>query len=234
MSYCTDLSIVRDYGGFKKVATLRCKKWDCEHCGPKRARDLRWRCRNASPTKFLTLTVRKGQFPTPDEQARQMVEAWRMLRQYLCRLLGWKSIPFIAIFEKHKSGWPHLHILLRCKYIDHRLIREWWNNRLNSFKIDIREVKSEQHAAYYVSKYLTKSPHAFAQCKRYWASHDYDLAKPEVKAPEDEGLYIGYIVRGRPTTIAKMALIDRAEITFDGFWWTIFRWTDTERHRWYR
>lgn len=233
MSFCTDLSIVRSYGGYKTVASLKCKRWSCPDCGPRRARDLRWRARRAEPTIFLTLTIRQGVYPTPEATARELVEGWRMLRQYLCRLLDRKSIPFLAVIEKHKSGWPHLHLLLRTKYIDRRLILEWWKARNNSFIIDIEQVRDKALVGAYVSKYVAKQPHQYEGCKRYWSSHDFDLSKPEPFVPADEGLYVQEIIAGNPWKIVRMALLDGATVNFDGDKWTVFHWTDRERRRWY-
>lgn len=234
MSYCTGLSIVKDYAGHKTIATLRCKRWSCPDCGPRRALDLRWRARNARPTKFLTLTIRKGMFPTPDEQAAQMVEGWKLLRQYLCRLYGWKAIPFIAIFEKHKSGWPHLHILMRCDYVPQRVIRDWWQARFQSHMVWIEKIDSPAKAAKYISKYVSKAPEAFAHCKRYWASHDYDLTKPEKFVPADAGTYMLEILQGTPEHLVQMALLDGAQATWDGKKWIVERWRNIQQERWFK
>lgn len=233
MGFCTDLSLVKDYAGFKTVATLRCKRWSCPECGPRRCRDLQWRARNAAPSIFLTLTIRKGRAANPDAQARDMVEGWRMLRQYLMRWYGWKKLPFLAVVEKHKSGWPHLHVLIRSKYIDHHLIRDWWNARFDSPRIWIEAVTDQKKAAVYVSKYLAKSPWAFEGCKRYWASHDFDISKPQPYVSPDDGLYVSYLLRGVPTAIVRMALLDGAEVTYDQGKWTIRRWSNIEAHRWW-
>jgi hypothetical protein len=233
MGFCTDISLLKDFGGYKTVATLRCKRWSCPECGPRRCRDLQWRAKNASPTIFLTLTIRRGFAATPDLQAKALVDGWRMLRQYLMRWYGWDKLPFLAVVEKHKSGWPHLHVLLRSKYIDHRLIRDWWTARFNSPRIWIEAVTDQQKAAVYVSKYLAKSPWSYEGCKRYWASHDFDLSKQEAFASPDVGTYIAHILRGSPIKIITLALIDGAEVTFDGKRWIINKWTEIERRRWY-
>lgn len=233
MSFCTDLSLLKDFGGYKTISSLKCRRWACPECGPRRARELRWRARNARPTIFLTLTIRKGFAASPAAQAVELAKGWRMLRQFLCRLYGWKSIPFIAVIERHKSGWPHIHILMRCKYIPHQTIREWWVGRFQSHKIWIEAVEQAGKAAKYVSKYLAKAPEAFEGCKRYWASHDWDLQKPEKFVSADADTCLRTVLRGNPNKLVNLAVIDGASATWDGKTWTVYKWWNSDVHRWF-
>lgn len=229
---CTERSLVKHEGQALTCTPLRCKCWSCDHCAPNRRRDLKWKARNAAPTIFLTLTVKRGLYPTPEAQAAAMATGWRMLRQYLCRLLDRKAIPFLAIVEKHKSGWPHLHILLRTKYIDHRLIREWWVGRFNSPQIWIEQVDDQRKAAVYVSKYLAKHPERFEGCKRYWCSQDWDLAKNKVPKVEHEADVWFEAVTSRPISLARMAFYDGATVKFEGDKIVITRWAWDARSKW--
>lgn len=233
MSYCTDLSLLKDFGGYKTVASLKCRRWQCPDCGPRRTRDLRDRCRRAATTIFLTLTIRQGFAATPDAQAVELAKGWRMLRQYILRKMGWRKLPFIAVIEKHKSGWPHMHLLLRCKYVPHQLIRAWWVERFNSPRIWIEAINNEVKAARYLSKYLAKAPHAFEGTKRYWASHDFDLTKAERHALPDEGLYVATILRGTPDQIVRYAITDGSNATWTGKHWLIEKWLSTAQARWW-
>jgi hypothetical protein len=234
VSYCTDLSLLKDFGGHKTVATLRCRTWGCSHCGPRRATELRWRCRRAAANIFLTLTIRRGYAATPDLQAVELAKGWRLLRQHLLRTMGWKKLPFLCVIEKHKSGWPHAHLLLRCKYIPHQIIREWWQARFGSPHIRIEQVNHEAKAARYIAKYLAKAPHRFESTKRYWASHDFDLTKQERRALPDDGLYVASILRGTPEQIVNLALLDGAQGTWNGKYWLIEKWAGTDQQRWWQ
>lgn len=139
-----------------------------------------------------------------------------MLRQYLCRTLGWKSIPFLAVIEKHKSGWPHMHLLLRCTFIHHKLIRDWWVERFNSPQVIIKRLHDPREAAIYVTKYLAKAPTAFEGCKRYWSSRDYVLAKNKLQKREYQDDVWFEAVTVTPLGLANAALGCGATVTFDG------------------
>lgn len=229
---CTERSLVKHQGSTLSVTPLRCRCWSCEHCAPWRAKGLRREAMQGSPTIFLTLTIRTGRYATPDRQAVELAKGWRMLRQHLCRVLNRKSIPFMAVIERHKSGWPHMHLLLRTEYISHKLIRDWWEARFASHVIWINRLTSEKRAAAYVTKYLAKAPTAFEGCKRYWSSRDYRLAKADLdKAPpEDDVWYEALTVT--PTGLAWAAVHSGARVTFDGRRWLIEHWDAVERRRW--
>lgn len=186
----------------------------------------------AKPTIFLTLTIKKGLFTSPSAQAVELAKGWRMLRQYLMRQLGWKHLPFMIVIEKHKSGWPHAHILLRTTYIDHKLIRAWWIERFASPIIDIRRIRGTAQAAHYVSKYLSKSPHAFDGVKRYWQSRDFQLQKP-VQPPKTTGSDVFWKRSGmQASDIARFAYADGARITWFGSRLVVEGWHLGSRAAW--
>jgi len=155
-----------------------------------------------------------------------------MLRQYLCRTLGWKSIPFLAVIEKHKSGWPHMHVLLRSTFIHHELIRRWWVARFASPMVFITRLHDQRRAAVYVTKYLAKSPEAFDGCKRYWASRDYKLADPDAVDFEHGDDVWFEALTCTPAGLAKAALACGATVTLDGARWRIVGWSSTDRRTW--
>lgn len=86
-------------------------------------------------------------------------------------------LPFIAIIEKHRSGWPHLHLLLRSKWIDHKWLSAQMLDLLNSPVVEIERLKSVRKSAVYCSKYCSKAAEKFSTTKRYWKSKDYDQRK---------------------------------------------------------
>ena len=232
MPFCGSQSLAKFGGNRLQVSPLRCKTWACPDCGPRRAADLRWLARRGSPNIFLTLTIRKGVYETPQATAVELAKGWRMLRQYLCRLLGRKSIPFLAVIEQHKSGWPHMHLLLRTDFIDHRLIREWWQGRFNSPMIWIERLENDRKAAFYVSKYMAKKPTAFEGCKRYWRSQDYEnKALRPPKPDRDEDVYFE-VMMAPVESVMHYAIRDGARVTFDGFRAVIEHWHVLDMRRW--
>jgi len=226
---CTERSLVKHSGNTLTVSPLRCRCWSCAHCAPRRAKELRWQARDGKPTIFLTLTIKSGLFATPDRQAVELAKGWRMLRQYLMRTLGWKSLPFLCVIEKHKSGWPHMHLLLRCTYIDHKLIRRWWVSRFQSHAVFINRLHDQRRAAIYITKYLAKAPTAFEGCKRYWRSRDYVLPKDEPERAEHPDDVFFEAITCTPLGLARAALGCGASVTFDGPKIRITGWSLRER-----
>lgn len=179
---------------------------------------------------FLTLTMRPDAGLTPEQAAQEFVDGWRMLRQYLCRTLGRKSLTFLAVFEAHESGWPHLHILLRSKFIHHKLIRDWWQGRTGSYQIDIRRVKNARQRASYVSKYVSKRPSQFGSLKRYWCSQDWDPPKVERPYTEGEEFVWWEAVTVTPAGMMTAAMAAGARCTWKGDLLIIERWEAFDRH----
>lgn len=221
---CTERSLVKHEGRSLTVRPLRCKCWKCQHCVEGKKRDLWFKAVKGEPRIFLTLTIRKGQVGGPIEQAQALVEGWRALRQFLCRRLNRPSITFLAVFEKHKSGFPHLHILLRGGYIDHRLIRRWWEHRFQSHQIDIRLAKNARQRASYVSNYITKAPLGFGSLKRYWCSQDWDPPKKEKDVPDHPEFTWWERREIHPNEFARLALADGATVSVWRDGWTIDHW----------
>ncbi len=214
------------------VKPLRCRCWRCSHCVGLKQRELWWKAFKGDPRIFLTLTMRPRPGATPESQAEEFVVAWRMLRQFLCRALNRKTLTFLAVFENHASGWPHLHILLRGGYIDHRLIRRWWERRTGSFQIDIRLAKNPRQRASYISKYVSKSPQGFGSCKRYWCSKDWDPPSKEKEVLEGSEYTWWESITLRPTDLVRCAIGDGASVKFDGETWIVSGWLASDRFRW--
>lgn len=178
MSYCASTSAVKHADHTTAAVSLRCRSWGCPECAPDRRKQLIAEVLGGSPTTLLTLTIRRTFAPTPAAAAAALARAWRLCRLRLIRKRGLSKLPFFAVFEKHQSGWPHLHILLRTVYIPRQQISAIMAELIDSPVIDIRLLHDRQRAAVYVAKYSVKQPHRFATAKRYWSSRDYDI-RPE-------------------------------------------------------
>lgn len=171
---CTDLTFVQEGDRGLHARPLKCKRWSCPYCQPIRHRQLIAKAASGKPDTFLTLTSFEDTAETPVEAAQVLVVAWRKVRAEACRRYGYKSIPFIAVFEETKRGWPHLHILARCKWLDKRWLVERMTVHARAPIVDIKRVRSVRSAARYLMKYVGKAPCQFGTCKRYWTSRDYD------------------------------------------------------------
>lgn len=132
------------------------------------------------PNRFITLTSHRKQGVYPVDAARQLVDAWRRARRIMMKEFGWKTLPFFAFIEKTKLGWPHLHILARCGYINQKYLSALMNRLIGSPVVHITRIKGVKHAVRYVTKYVTKATVRFGTLKRYWRSKDY-CEKPKEK-----------------------------------------------------
>lgn len=84
-------------------------------------------------------------------------------------------IPFLAVIEKHKSGWPHLHILMRAAWIDFRWLQAQWQEIVGAHHVRIERLKNKEKGAAYCAKYCGKVRDEIIGAKRYWSTRDYDL-----------------------------------------------------------
>lgn len=175
MSLCTDRSTVNNNSQEGRVATLRCKRWACPECAPENRRRVICKARDGNPTAFLTLTWNAARPETPDEAARAMKTAWVNLRRRIARQWPGERVPFIVVFEKTKRGFPHMHILMRCRFIDQAWLSDAMRELIDAPIVDVRKIKDRKMAFFYVTKYLGKDPHSFEGCKRWWRSHDYEV-----------------------------------------------------------
>lgn len=221
MPLCRDASLVKHSANASELHVLKCRSWTCERCRPDRQKRLYWDCRNGNPNRMLTLTMRPRPGLSPADHAEALVKAWRILRQKLTRLYDLKKIPFIAVFEKHRSGYPHLHILMRVQYIDVRVIRGFMTARLGSPQVNIIHIDNPRQASGYITKYCAKAPTIFGSCKRYWRSQDYTPKTPRPDDDTPEGQTWWEVSSYCIETLLRMASFENHELTYDGETWTI-------------
>lgn len=177
--YCQSTTLVK-YGPDTREATaLRCRSWLCAECQPVRAKQLVCDVMKGAPTIFLTLTIRRQEGEAPNDAAKRLIDAWRRSRRAWMARQGIKKLPFFAVVEATKLGWPHLHIMMRNAWIDQKWLSAMMDRLIASPVVDIRKIENAGRAVAYVAKYAGKASHKFGTCKRYWRSQDYKLADPE-------------------------------------------------------
>lgn len=170
---------------------LRCKRWSCPVCAQINRRRVIAIAAKACPRAMLTLTVSSVDYPDTADAAEALKRGLRLLRLRLQRHERLSNFQFIAVFEKHKSGAPHLHLLIRGKFIPWQKLRQWWEEITGSTHVDIRKIDTRGKAAFYVAKYIGKDLSAFPHCKRWWRSHGYSEDVIDDYAPDQRF--------GRPT-----------------------------------
>lgn len=176
---CTsDIAVKPDaHGGL--AGPVRCKRWSCEVCAIRNRNRVIAIARAANPRALLTLTVRSTDYESPEAAAEALKRGLRLLRLRLSRHKRALDFQFLAVFEKHKSGYPHLHLLIKGKFIPWQTLRTMWEAITGSYQVDIRKIKSQGQAALYCAKYIAKDLSSFPGCKRWWRSHDYSSAADE-------------------------------------------------------
>lgn len=176
--FCREASLVK-YDTLVTVATpLYCRSWGCPECQPTRKRQLVALAASGRPTSFITLTVNPASQATARLRARALVDAWRVVVRRAKKKYGYRSIPYLAVFEATKAGEPHLHILARVRWIDQRWLSAQMRKLTGAPIVDIRRVKGKRMIASYVAKYVGKEPGKFGTCKRYWRTKDYQIDFP--------------------------------------------------------
>ena len=173
MTLCGEWSLVKDYGRYIKAGTLKCRRWTCEECGPKRKKQVVGQALAGRPDRMLTLTVNPAWGASPEERRAELARAWRLLCKRAMRKYGYRSIPCFVVVEKTQQGEPHLHILLRKTWLDQGWISGVMAELMSAPICWIERVKSKGRGASYVTKYLGKDPQPFGQSKRYWRSRDW-------------------------------------------------------------
>lgn len=176
--------------GYKKEETnhhtlfrARCKMWNCPYCAPINRRVWLGRIgleiektESKNGWYFWTLTLLGKDHESTAASLKKWRSVWNKFMQAVRRLIK-EPMRYIRIFETHKSGSFHVHMLadfspddVICKTDDDN--RENWTSKkiaklLKRFKMgwrhDIRPIKQygeatqAQAVAGYVGKYLTKS-----------------------------------------------------------------------------
>jgi len=179
VSLCTEWTLHKSPPGEHHLKPLYCRSWDCETCKPRRQRQLVAQAKAGEPNRFLTLTTSLEAGDTPEEAYEVLQHAWKLFCKRVKRLPGFGSFAYLWAVEATQAGQPHLHVLLRCKWIDQSLIAAWFGELARSPVVHIEAVSSVKKAASYIAKYIAKKPARFGNSKRYFASRDYELDRSE-------------------------------------------------------
>jgi hypothetical protein len=141
----------------KRFISLKCKRWNCQYCGPKRAKRTKAAIRAMAEahglSRFLTLTLDPKKLEAVGDPVAYIRSTFNKFRVYLQRRYG-KGVKYICVLEFHKSGLPHLHILLG-RFIPQKWISKTWDRIGGGNRAFIKQVNIG-NIAHYLSKYLTK------------------------------------------------------------------------------
>lgn len=173
MSLCGEGTLLADGVQEKAAVTRRCKCWTCDNCVDGRRTRLKREAERGNPSIFLTLTTRRLSDRTAAEEARLQSKWFAELMRRMAKRTSRKRVQFLIVRESHKSGWPHMHVLIRGPYVPWQWIRAEWLAISGSDRINVKAVNNRGHAAGYIASYVKKAPAKFGNLRRYWMSQDY-------------------------------------------------------------
>lgn len=176
--FCRSLTVSRCNGQTITAMPLICKCWQCELCREILQRKVIAKACAGQPDKFMTLTVNPRNHDNPTEAAHALKDAFQKLIRQLRREKPDADIQYLAVWERTKRGWPHLHVLMRSEYIPQKRIASFMEDAIGAPVVDIRGVGSVRQVARYVGKYLSKALEKFEGCQRHWNSRNWQ-EKPE-------------------------------------------------------
>jgi len=212
---CGEWALVKRSYPAMTIMPLRCKCWTCETCRPLRAARLVHEARAGRPNTFITLTTRRFPGGCPHYAARRLSRAWRQVRREYVAAHGKGSLAFLTVFEATKQGWPHLHIVARCKWIDQGWLSKRMGALIGAPIVDVRRIKGLKEVAAYVAKYIGKNPHRFAGTKRYWRSLDFLLPPEEPEEEEADPCAYFEVSRFNWLSEVRMYVAEGWRATFD-------------------
>ncbi len=191
-----------------------CRSWFCPNCCRTLGMGLRKRVVKAvekwQSVMMFTLTFDPELFEGPEECYRYARK--KRVVAILIRRLAEKgflhSKQYFAVWEYHKSGWPHIHLLVDASFVPFETVCEIWNrNRpkeagavkegrpgFGGVRFSAPKFSSKAHAANYATKYLIKAPEEGwpewvmwfeGQIHRYSTSRGFFQDGPKFKGGEE-------------------------------------------------
>jgi len=106
---------------------------------------------------MITLTNAPSPTHTPEQAFRAASIAVNTLVKRIRRHYPRDPFEYLLVWELHKNGYPHAHLLVRSTYIPQHVLSAWWTELTGNPVVDVRRAGGPWGAARYVSKYLTKS-----------------------------------------------------------------------------
>jgi hypothetical protein len=163
-----------------------CKMWKCKTCAARNAR--RWIARiinhvnkfEAANWQFITITAHE-KWRGMDSSVKNIRQGWKKLYNRLLRRFG--QFFYLKVWEAHKDGSMHLHLLVSLK-LKKTFLKKHARQCGMGYQVDVQGMRNAGRAAGYVAKYFLKSeivgtyPHGL---RRIEASRNWTKL-PELKA----------------------------------------------------
>lgn len=183
--FCGDPALVKQERHRRALLPLACRCWSCEDCQPKRRWGVIKLGEEGKAERLITLTIRPTPGRTPDQDAQFMAASYAKLIRWLRRRHGGRRVQMMRVFEAHKSGRPHMHVLHRGAFVPIFELIDQWEALTGSRGVDIRSIKKKRNVAKYVSKYIGKDIHSYTGVKRYYYTRGWVKTRAEKKADRE-------------------------------------------------
>ncbi len=154
-----------------KVIKPHCKTYDCPDHGWKKANDLakgieKW-LRTFTQVRMMTFTAKKTKGMSNEDFNERFTKSWHLfvttLRRNKLFRDNERNVQYIKVYEFHKSGTLHAHVLM-SEYIHWSKLQAVWQNSLWTYfggegklgNVNARGTRTPKKASLYVAKYVTK------------------------------------------------------------------------------
>jgi len=178
-----------------------CGRWDCPKCREWKARRYHRLIWQARPERHITLTCNPRRYKSPEEALDDLKRALPKLAKALRApekskdgtiKKAHKTFEYAAVFEKHKSGWPHIHLATWGDFIPVQFLRRHWQRLTGASIVDIRRIDNNRPHLHNFVKYLADKTKWPAGCntiqRRISFSRGYHRnAQPTPKAQPAQG-----------------------------------------------
>lgn len=147
-------------GVLLKVVPARCKSYSCPICGKHKVLTLLERLQqiDLSKYRFFTLTLRsEGILTDTEKNIKRISNCFNNLNKKLRKKPEYKKLEYFRVIEVGKGGMVHIHGIWN-KYIPVKLLSKLWLTvTKDSYRVDVRRIKSTNDVFNYIYKYLTKN-----------------------------------------------------------------------------
>ena len=145
-----------------KIAILLrppCKMWKCKTCAARNAR--RWLAKiinhvniyESANWQFVTLTAHE-KWRGVQSSVKNIRTGWKKFYNRLLRRYG--QFFYLKVWESHKDGSMHLHLLMSLK-LKKSFVKKHARQCGMGYQVDIQGIRNAGRAAGYVAKYFLKS-----------------------------------------------------------------------------
>lgn len=108
------------------------------------------------------------------------------------------DVEYLRMVESCKDGYPHFHLLMRCRFVGRRAVAARWETLTGAYVVDLRRAHGKSGA--YVAKYVSKSMGSETDWGRQRISVSRGFWKEE--EPGDEVIAIERLVE-HPSAYAR-------------------------------